>query len=128
VLTHRYGREGRELKKFEDKCLLFDFECLQKLSEKSFIDQYSIALDTFAIALDKEVNTGNTKIIHFKFFFQKYTTFFSFLDFSSFSSISDVKSFPVCTISTTDPAINIHLQFEVNLLNKLSFSDCYLLN
>lgn len=60
ALTHKYGRDGRDEKKFEKKCLLFDFEFFQKVSEKSFIDQYSITLDTFASALDKEVKSGKT--------------------------------------------------------------------
>ena len=59
VLTHRYGRDGRDSKKFEDKCLAFDMGFLQRIAEKKFIDDYRLALKSFVCLLNDKPNTGN---------------------------------------------------------------------
>jgi hypothetical protein len=59
VLTHRYGRDGRDSKKFEDKSLVFDFCFLQRIAEKTFIQDYKLALNSFVVLLNEKPKTGN---------------------------------------------------------------------
>lgn len=63
MFTHRYCREGRESRKFEDKCLLFDFEFYQALAKKTFIDKYYAHLLTCVALLNKNNQKGNLKIL-----------------------------------------------------------------
>jgi hypothetical protein len=66
VLTHRYGKDGPESKKFDDKCLLFDFEFFQKLNNSTFTDNYKKHLHKFSVLLENHRKSGKTKIYHFK--------------------------------------------------------------
>jgi len=58
VLTHRYGRDGRDSKKFEDKSLLFDFTFLQSIVDKAFVHDYMQELNTFVNFLNNPPKTG----------------------------------------------------------------------
>ena len=58
VITHRYGRDGRDSKKFEDKCLIFDFEFLQSISDPAFVREYNKCLSTFIALLNDNMKTG----------------------------------------------------------------------
>lgn len=64
VLTHRYGRDGRDSKKFEDKSLVFDFCFLQRIAEKSFINNYKSALNSFVNLLNENPKTGKLPILY----------------------------------------------------------------
>jgi hypothetical protein len=58
-MTHRYGRDGRDSKKFEDKCLLFDLEFLKSISNKSFTDDYTSHLKEFVLSINDNTYTGS---------------------------------------------------------------------
>jgi len=51
ALTHRYGREGGATKRFDDTCLLFDFEFMEHLCSLSAIQNYKEALALFLQAI-----------------------------------------------------------------------------
>ena len=93
VLTHRYGRDGRDTKKYEDKCLLFDIEHFKHMTDKKFTDHYNTCLKEFIDLLNEDTKS----------------------DFSMFSTISDVRTFPVARLKTSDPSVKIMLSFEVQL-------------
>jgi len=57
-LTHRYGRDGRDSKKFEDKSLIFDFPFLKSISDKLFVADYMLSLNTFVLLLNEQTTTG----------------------------------------------------------------------
>jgi hypothetical protein len=59
VFTHRYGRDGRDTKKYEDSCLLFDYEFLQNLSSPQSVQHYKSCLATFIDLLNENATTGN---------------------------------------------------------------------
>ena len=63
VITHRYGKDGRDTKKYEDKCLLFDLDFFQQLSTPQFYANYRNGLDTFVELLNKNQKTGNIVFI-----------------------------------------------------------------
>ena len=58
VVTHRYGRDGRDTKKYEDKCLMFDLEFLQTIATPSFVEKYNTSLSTFICLLNDNMKTG----------------------------------------------------------------------
>jgi hypothetical protein len=58
VFTLRYGKDGRETKKFEDKCLLFDFEFLKSIADPVFVERYKNSLATFITLLNENKNSG----------------------------------------------------------------------
>ena len=62
VYTHRYGREGMATKKFDDTCLIFDWELLDHLSEPPSLKNYDAALITF-LQLINSLHTGENKIL-----------------------------------------------------------------
>jgi hypothetical protein len=108
VFTHRYGKDGRETKKFEDKCLLFDFEFLKSIADPVFVERYKNSLSTFLTLLNENNNSG--MILNIRFF---TFSIYLFTDFSNYSTISDVRSFPVAQLETTEFAVRIILSFEV---------------
>jgi hypothetical protein len=113
VFTHRYGRDGRDTKKYEDSCLLFDYEFLQNLSSPQSVQHYKSCLATFIDLLNENATTGNhNRRNHLSWATFSNTRFFT-PDFSSFSTISDVRSFMVARMHTADPSVKIHLSFEV---------------
>ncbi len=62
VLTHRYGKDGRDSKKFEDKALIFDFGFIQRITDKSFVDDYKVALSSFIRMLKDNPKTGKPSL------------------------------------------------------------------
>ena len=113
VFTHRYGRDGRDTKKYEDSCLLFDYEFLQNLSSPQSVQHYKSCLATFIDLLNENATTGNhNRRNHLSWATFSNAQFFT-PDFSSFSTISDVRSFMVARMHTADPSVKIHLSFEV---------------
>ena len=58
ALTHRYGRDGRDSKKFEDKSLLFDFNFLQAIVNQQFVNDYMTALNSFVLLLNENTKPG----------------------------------------------------------------------
>jgi hypothetical protein len=61
VLTQRYGRDGQNSKKFEDKALIFDFHFLQSIAEETFIKTYMSSLNSFVLLLNEVSKTGKKK-------------------------------------------------------------------
>jgi hypothetical protein len=113
VFTHRYGRDGRDTKKYEDSCLLFDYEFLQNLSSPQSVQHYKSCLATFIDLLNENATTGNHNRRNRLSWATFSNTQFFTPDFSSFSTISDVRSFMVARMHTADPSVKIHLSFEV---------------
>jgi hypothetical protein len=58
VFTHRYGRDGRDTKKYEDSCLLFDFEFLENICSPLSIKNYRSCLTNFVELLNENSRTG----------------------------------------------------------------------
>jgi hypothetical protein len=58
VFTHRYGKDGRESKKYEDKCLLFDFEFLKSIADPVFVERYKKSLSSFLTLLNENNRSG----------------------------------------------------------------------
>jgi hypothetical protein len=90
VFTHRYGKDGRESKKFEDKCLLFDFEFLKSIADPVFVERYKNSLSTFLTLLNENNKLGivlNIRILTFcvKYLYLIFTfifyRFFNFFDY-----------------------------------------------
>jgi hypothetical protein len=59
AITHQYGREGRDTKKFDTKALLFDFEFLESLAQPQFIEQFRDKLVQFIDMLNTTDSKGN---------------------------------------------------------------------
>ncbi len=59
-------KDGRETKKFEDKCLLFDFEFLKSIADPVFVERYKNSLSTFLTLLNENNNSG--MILNIRFF------------------------------------------------------------
>ena len=64
MITHRYGKEGRDSTKYEDKCLLFDFELFENFTKSDFVTHYKTKLQHFVTLLNEQTSTGGI----FKFF------------------------------------------------------------
>ncbi len=62
AIWHHYVRGGveRDLKRVDDKMLLFDFLFFQQLTEPDFIRQYKEKLDFFVQQLNTENEKGTT--------------------------------------------------------------------
>ncbi len=58
VLTHRYGKDGQNSKKFEDKCLCFEIDFFKTLVNPNFIEKYKESLTTFVDLLNKYNKKG----------------------------------------------------------------------
>ncbi len=58
MITHRYGRDGQNSKKFEDKALCFELTFFKTLVDPNFIEQYKQSLSTFVDLLNKNNKTG----------------------------------------------------------------------
>ena len=74
VLTHRYGKDGRDSKKFEDKALIFDFGFIQRITDKSFVEDYKTALTSFIHMLKDNPKTGKSLFSYPLPPIQPYTT------------------------------------------------------
>jgi len=66
VLTHRYGRDGRDSKKFEDKAVIFDFTFLQSIVDRSFVGDYMLALNSFVLRLNENPKAGKGRLSIFE--------------------------------------------------------------
>jgi hypothetical protein len=65
ALTHTYGHDGRNHKKFENNTLLFDFSFLQSIVDKSFVENYMSSLNSFVLQLNDCINKGEYKYFFF---------------------------------------------------------------
>jgi hypothetical protein len=62
-LIHRYGRDGRDSKKFEDKSLVFNFFFLQRIAEKhlyKIINCPSTHLSSCSMKNQKQITSPHT--------------------------------------------------------------------
>jgi hypothetical protein len=58
-LTHKYGKEGRDLRKFENKCLVFDMDFFKSLTTQEFIQAYNLKLKEFIDLINENQHAGN---------------------------------------------------------------------
>ncbi len=119
VFTHRYGRDGRDTKKYEDSCLLFDYEFLQNLSSPQSVQHYKSCLATFIDLLNENATTGNhNRKNHLSWATFSNTQFFT-PDFSSFSVSALISSlnFQIEPISS-----NLSYLIIVSLGNEIIFN------
>ena len=56
VITHTYGREGRDKKDY--KALMFDFEFFQNLAENQFIANIKKSVQQFITLLNNSKSSG----------------------------------------------------------------------
>jgi hypothetical protein len=99
VLTHRYGRDGPESKKFDDKCLLFDFEFFQKINNSTFTDNYKKSLHKFSVLLENYRKSGKKQtftIIKYCFNTPPPPLFFVFRFFKPLEHFKRKSVSPLC--------------------------------
>jgi hypothetical protein len=56
VIVTRYGKDGRDSKKFEDKACVFDADFLKVLAAPDFVQGYQTALDNFVARLNEQLS------------------------------------------------------------------------
>jgi hypothetical protein len=97
VLTHRYGRDGPESKKFDDKCLLFDFEFFQKINNSTFTDNYKKSLHKFSVLLENYRKSGKKQTFTIiKYCFNTPPLFFVFRFFKPLEHFKRKSVSPLC--------------------------------
>jgi len=119
VITHQYGRDGRESKKIDNKALMFDFSFFEQLGHPDFVTQLQHELDHFVSLLNANITPGNfifiiLKIIGGSFNYHRLHHLCLFAEKNSpHTQQNDVKTVNVATVSTSEPSITISLAFEV---------------
>lgn len=68
VLSHLYGRDGRDTKKADQKSLIFDFEFFTQLIEPTFIDALTASIASFITQINENQSPGKTRGF-FQFFY-----------------------------------------------------------
>lgn len=82
VLSHLYGRDGRDTKKADQKSLIFDFEFFTQLIEPTFIDALTASIASFITQINENQSPGKTR--SFFQFFLCLTHFFCFRHFQKY--------------------------------------------
>jgi hypothetical protein len=62
VISHHYGKEGRDSKQIESKGLLLDFELFQNMSGDMFILNLTDCMKQFVKHLNTDTQKGNSYI------------------------------------------------------------------
>lgn len=65
VLTHLYGTDGRDAKKFSTNGLIFDFEFFTKMSNERFIEHFKNSLNKFIETLNENKPEGMFRYLIF---------------------------------------------------------------
>jgi len=58
VITHQYGRDGRESKKIDSKALMFDYSFFEQLTHQDFVQQLQQELENFVTQLNNNITQG----------------------------------------------------------------------
>lgn len=116
VISHHFGRDGRESSKIDSKGIAIDFELFKSLANEDFISNVMSQIHMFVKSMNENLLHNNGKFI-IKMFEKHYNILKNaFLGNTNHTTQSDVKIKNIAHIETSEPSVQIDLSLEVKIL------------